>query len=212
MASRRQRPPFGSAASSSAGPATGTGLGEGTACLCKPVAGHAPRHQPPAGSWAGRAKHAFSPVCHLELPIKPAAGNGAARRGPAAPARQCPPGLPVVLGCSPGSHKGPRWMLSPLCQEGCDSLVGTNPLAAAGGPGMQKDQCHLARADRTLLPATMVTPRQGAGTPCQLGAQLLSWASRISSLIPLLQELHYPAPRQPLTLGQGWAYFQPGRT
>lgn len=77
---------------------------------------------------------------------------------------------------------------------------------------MREDQCHLARVDRTLLPATLVTPRQGAGTPRQSGSELLSRASRISSLIPPVQELHYPAPREPLTLGQGRAYFQPGWT
>lgn len=39
---------------------------------------------------------------------------------------------------------------------------------------MQEDQCHLARVDRALLPATLVTLRQGPSTLCQSGSQFLS--------------------------------------
>lgn len=71
--------------------------------------------------------------------------------------------------------------------------------------------CHAGDAEAGLgrcLPT--------AGTPCWPGSHPLSWASQISSLIPPVQELCYPGPRQPLPLGQqagqDRGYFQPGWT
>lgn len=57
-----------------------------------------------------------------------------------------------------------------------------------------------------------------AGTPCKMCSHPISRASRISSLILLVQELHYPALRQPLAWGSGHGrtgdiskqYFQAG--
>lgn len=117
-------------------------------------------------------------------------------------------------------------MLSPLLREGCTAtlVMGILPWQLQEGLGCRKTSVTLpGHQDFTLCLAGDTEAGLGhclltAGIPCKLCSHPISRASRISSLILLEQELHYPALRQPLAWvsGQGRTgnissqYFQAG--
>lgn len=99
--------------------------------------------------------------------------------------------LPIVLeGCTATLLMGiPPWKLQEGlgCRKISVTLPGCQDFVPCWG--------HQGRAQACLLTA---------GTPCKLCSHPISWASQISGLILLVQELHYPALRKSLAWeGQG---------
>lgn len=131
------------------------------------------------------------------------------RRGPAAAAQ--PNRASSCAASREDFLPTPQWMLSPLLQEGCTAtlLIGIPPWQLQEGLGCRKTTVTLpAHQDFTLclvgdtkagLRHCLLT----AGTPCKLCSHPISWASWSSSLILLVQELHYPALRQAIACSSG---------
>lgn len=102
----------------------------------------------------------FLLLCHPELPINPEQGTA----WPGSPSTAVPNGAfqlccfqtgrifsQLLNGCSPHCPRGMH----------CHPIDGHTTLEAAGGPGMQENQCHLTRMSG--LCALLGTPRQGSG-------------------------------------------------
>lgn len=113
-------------------------------CPCKPQASHAPRQQCqlPVQDVPDMP---FPRLCHLELPINSEQGTA----WPGSRSTAVPDGAPSCAASreerfSPNSSmdalpSAPRGMH-------CHSIDGNTTLVAARGPGMQENQCHLARS------------------------------------------------------------------
>lgn len=173
IASCQHQPPSRSCASSGAGRAAGEGLHEVAACPCKPQASRAPRQQRRL-LVQDVPNMPFLPLCHLELPINPEQGTAwPGSRSTAVPDGASSCAASREEGFSPNSSMDAL----PTATRGmhCHPIDGNTALAAAGEPGMQKNQSP-CRDIRTLLCALLGTPRQGSGTVCRQQALLASCA------------------------------------
>lgn len=142
IASCQHQPPSCSCASSGAGRAAGGGLGEVAACPCKPQASRAPwqQHWLPVQDVPDMP---FLPLCHLELPINSEQGTvWPGSRSTAVPDGASSCAAYKEEGFSPDSSMDAL----PTAPRGmhCHPVDGNTTLAAAGGPGLQGNQCHLA--------------------------------------------------------------------
>lgn len=136
-ASCQRQPPSCSRASPGAGRGGSLSLGRAHA--------HPGPAVPPgssAGSPAGRAEHAFVPLCQPGLPINPGQSTAGLQLGRAR--RGCSCAASRRGGFSPRSSVDA--LPAALTGMRCRPAEGNTALAAAGGPGMQETQSHLARA------------------------------------------------------------------